>query len=283
MFNNSQSITTEASHSHSQSLRKLRGSKPFKCIYIGLVIGFSKRHRAREWTQEHNQKLFLLYKEMGAHWSKFTKHFHGLTENQIKNKFYSTLRRVATAKTKGKQIKMRKEYLVQFVDDAILHGHNYRLKRGRKPKHLKHIIDVDQLLDIPTLEEEKVLNKGSLNNEELKQEKLNKESIEYKNSPEEVYEDIKENHERINCMYDSGSEDYHEMQLNLCAYSNYRFIDPYFIHLLIKQNTEALEILERESNQEINDPGYLLEVLDNTKTKLRETQIVIKELYDICC
>eukprot|EP00826_Nyctotherus_ovalis_P063950 TRINITY_DN9375_c0_g1_i8.p1 TRINITY_DN9375_c0_g1~~TRINITY_DN9375_c0_g1_i8.p1 ORF type:complete len:123 (-),score=31.02 TRINITY_DN9375_c0_g1_i8:53-421(-) len=83
--------------------------------------------------------LFKLYKEKGSRWSTFSAHFPGRSENQVKNRFYSTLRRLAKKSHNPPQAKAKigKEYLVKFVDDAILYGHNCRSKRGRKPKNVR--------------------------------------------------------------------------------------------------------------------------------------------------
>lgn len=94
------------------------------------------------WTKEEDQTIFNLYKEYGSAWSLMVKSFHGRTENQIKNRFYSTLRRVATKKMahgeidyKG-SIQMKKEELLGFVDEALESGHQCFSKRGRKRKTL---------------------------------------------------------------------------------------------------------------------------------------------------
>ena len=47
-----------------------------------------------EWTDEEDELLFNLYKKFGSAWSKIAKHFRGRTENNIKNRFYSTIRRL---------------------------------------------------------------------------------------------------------------------------------------------------------------------------------------------
>ena len=66
--------------------------------------------------------------------------FPGRTENEIKNKFYTTLRRVATraqledpAKYDSSFIKCRSN-LLQFVDAAIEYSHILSSKRGRKQR-----------------------------------------------------------------------------------------------------------------------------------------------------
>jgi len=92
------------------------------------------------WTETEDKQLFELYKCRGAVWSLIAKDFPGRTENQVKNRFYSTLRRVATKKIADKNlpprssIHMSKEELLQYVEDALEYGHNCFSKRGRKKK-----------------------------------------------------------------------------------------------------------------------------------------------------
>ncbi len=92
-----------------------------------------------EWTEEEDRRLFELYKEKGSCWSSIATEFEGRTENQVKNRFYSTLRRLATKHSstdgQGEQVpKTKKKDLLKFVDEAIVYGHNCRSKRGRKRK-----------------------------------------------------------------------------------------------------------------------------------------------------
>jgi hypothetical protein len=51
-----------------------------------------------EWDIEEDYKIFFLFMKSGSKWSNITQYFTGRTENSIKNRFYSTLRRVYTEK-----------------------------------------------------------------------------------------------------------------------------------------------------------------------------------------
>ncbi len=90
------------------------------------------------WTEEDDKKLFALYKEKGSTWSAIAKEFEGRNENQVKNRFYSTLRRVATKRSReNPDLAPRnpgKNDLLQYVDEAIEYGHNCFTKRGRRKK-----------------------------------------------------------------------------------------------------------------------------------------------------
>ena len=52
------------------------------------------------WTEEEDFKIFSFYKSLGGKWSKIALFIQGRTENSIKNRFYSTLRRKAAEKNK---------------------------------------------------------------------------------------------------------------------------------------------------------------------------------------
>ena len=92
------------------------------------------------WSGDEIKKLFASYKTFGTKWSLLVKEFPGRTENDIKNKFYTTLKRVATRA----QLEDPKKYspsfikcknnLVQFVDAAMLYSQMLPSTRGRKKK-----------------------------------------------------------------------------------------------------------------------------------------------------
>jgi hypothetical protein len=52
------------------------------------------------WSAEEDFKLFFFYKKFGGKWAKTALYFEGRTENSLKNRFYSTLRRIASEKKK---------------------------------------------------------------------------------------------------------------------------------------------------------------------------------------
>jgi len=56
------------------------------------------------WSSEEDLKIFTLYKKLGGKWSKIALSIQGRTENSIKNRFYSTLRRKAVEQAKSKNI-----------------------------------------------------------------------------------------------------------------------------------------------------------------------------------
>lgn len=91
-----------------------------------------------EWTVEESKTLFELFKRFGSQWVIIAKHLPRHCENDVKNRFYTTLKRVATqaqledpVQYTSKFVKSKKN-LIQFVDAAIKIGHMLPSKRGRK-------------------------------------------------------------------------------------------------------------------------------------------------------
>lgn len=120
----------------------------FDIIKFTSII-FAKIGKLDLWTEEEDKKLFNLYREIGAQWSMMAKEFKGRSAAHLKNRFYSTLRRVAIKKKMhGKlitpELLQSKDFLVQFVDDASEFGHNCISKRGRKKKNPFEIRQVIQ-------------------------------------------------------------------------------------------------------------------------------------------
>jgi len=114
--------------------KKLWGKVFFRVASIFL----DPEENKNAWTQEELTRLFSSYKIYGTKWSVMVQLFPGRTENDIKNKFYTTLKRVATRaqledpeKYSPSFIKC-KSNLVQFVDAAMLYGSLLPSKRGRK-------------------------------------------------------------------------------------------------------------------------------------------------------
>lgn len=52
------------------------------------------------WSQEEDELIYSLFQTHGSCWSVIAKSLPGRTENSIKNRFYSTLRKLATSKRK---------------------------------------------------------------------------------------------------------------------------------------------------------------------------------------
>ena len=73
-----------------------------------------------------------LYKEKGKLWKTIATFFYKRSGNDIKNRFYSTLRRVARKEGENVKILLPKAKLLAYVDKAISSSHLCYSKRGRK-------------------------------------------------------------------------------------------------------------------------------------------------------
>lgn len=248
-----------------------------RVIYNNKIIESSQNNMAIEWTEEDDQKLFMLYKEEGSHWSVIAQHFLGLNENQVKNRFYSTLRRLATKKAlsnpNGEQfVKTKKKDLIEFVDEAILYGHSCRSKRGRKrkqrPIELENVNANNQKLVNKEFNEDKlaeVENVNTPNNKlpsnlygnlriKIKEDNENKEDIK-SNTPQE--EESKE--EITKC---EG-----EISLGYLSLENTEFVQR-----LLVQNDSILNEYEEVTRDQSTELEELLELEKEMEKRLKTTQ-----------
>ena len=62
-----------------------------------------------EWTIEEDFKIYLLYSQYGGKWSKIALNFPNRTENSIKNRFYSSLRKLYSERAKQESMLMQSE------------------------------------------------------------------------------------------------------------------------------------------------------------------------------
>lgn len=91
-----------------------------------------------DWSNEETILLLKLYKSLGSKWVAISKSLPGRTESEVKNKFYTTLKRVATRAQMedpvlyNSQFEKCKKNLIQFVDAAIQYNHLLPSKKGRK-------------------------------------------------------------------------------------------------------------------------------------------------------
>ena len=94
-----------------RSLVEELGVKNWSLVATELAQRFAIRHRSgkqcrerwhnhldasidkKPWTQEEDNLIFELHKDFGKSWSKISEHIPGRTDNSVKNRFYSTLRR----------------------------------------------------------------------------------------------------------------------------------------------------------------------------------------------
>lgn len=79
------------------------------------------------WTPEEDFIIFDSYRQYGSHWTKIAEKLPGRTENSIKNRFYSTLRRISSRKKVEKNLiesvsssSIPLNKLVEYLPEALL-------------------------------------------------------------------------------------------------------------------------------------------------------------------
>lgn len=104
----------------------------------------SERKRSRKhWSKEDVKNLMFYFRIEGSKWSKIVVKFPGMTENDIKNKFYSTLKSAANKLQIPLSRAKHKDELTKLVDVVLIYDQLLpcinnpkrarikRLKRGR--------------------------------------------------------------------------------------------------------------------------------------------------------
>jgi len=71
------------------------------------------------WTEEEDYLIFKFFAEYGSKWSKISSNFKGRTENSIKNRVYSTLRRIKAQHAEYSQNNCNLEELVKYLAQAL--------------------------------------------------------------------------------------------------------------------------------------------------------------------
>mmetsp|Transcript_27968 Transcript_27968/g.24644 ORF Transcript_27968/g.24644 Transcript_27968/m.24644 type:complete len:165 (+) Transcript_27968:556-1050(+) len=101
------------------------------------------------WSMDEDKLIFDLYQKYGSSWSKVAKYVPNRTENSIKNRFYSTLRKLASDRKKAanphtlKKISFQNNsYLYELLDgsaqpveEEVKEGEEppvYKPRRGRR-------------------------------------------------------------------------------------------------------------------------------------------------------
>jgi hypothetical protein len=71
------------------------------------------------WTTIEDYKIFKLFQNKGSQWSKIASHFKGRTENSIKNRFYCTLRKIASKYSKTDTSNANLDELLTYFQIAL--------------------------------------------------------------------------------------------------------------------------------------------------------------------
>ena len=98
------------------------------CLSPGLVKG--------EWTQEEDFLIMFFYEKCNGSWKKIIPLFNGRIENDIKNRFYSQLRKHATKNMNPKERrrlcpKIKLNELKNYLNEALNEAKTYFLKKSK--------------------------------------------------------------------------------------------------------------------------------------------------------
>jgi hypothetical protein len=132
------------------------------------------------WTSYEDYMIFKLYNEYGSKWAKIASFLKGRTENSIKNRFYSTLRRLAYEDQK-------KENITQLPRDKFISQKdllNY-LPKAIKEKEHYYNLEKDNVKTENTLSEDSSLKKIKIKTIINEKETQNKVKSEYDSGSEE--------------------------------------------------------------------------------------------------
>jgi len=78
----------------------------------------------------------MLYKIHDSKWSKIAAEFSGMTENDVKNKFYSTLKSIASKVQHHPTLLTKKKDLIQFVDVGMIYEELLPCKHNKTQKKI---------------------------------------------------------------------------------------------------------------------------------------------------
>lgn len=94
------------------------------------------------WTTEEDQKLISLYKQYGPKWVVIAKHFHGRSDNMIKNRFnYHIIKR-------PRKMKIDQKKILQLLDE---HDISNDVNVKSESEIIEKTIPLDELIPLPDL------------------------------------------------------------------------------------------------------------------------------------
>lgn len=103
-----------------------------------------------EWSEEEDGLLFNLYEQFGTAWSRIAKYFKGRTENNVKNRFYSTVRRLNVENSAKKAVEPPKQdeeiqkpettVVAEIKEEFEIHPEGISLKRARDYLPFDHAV-----------------------------------------------------------------------------------------------------------------------------------------------
>ena len=147
-----------------------------------------------EWTIEEDFLIMNFYKKYNGSWKKLIEIFDKRTENSIKNRFFSQLRKIACDDAESKErrnsAKIKLNTLLKYLDKAIIKTTNkFKKENNMDDKDIKNYIE--------KYDKKSNFNKNENNNSEVKN-----------NNKENINEDKNNNKRNIN--EDKNNNNYKE-------------------------------------------------------------------------
>jgi len=123
------------------------------------------------WSPEEDFIIFESYRQIGSQWTKIAAKIPGRTENSIKNRFYSTLRRICSQNKnasntdeKVSSAMIPKDRLIEYVNDAILEK---TLNFVQYKKEMNMDLDISLKDEFKNLDESTKINSKQISNNNL--------------------------------------------------------------------------------------------------------------------
>jgi hypothetical protein len=238
------------------------------------------------WEPEEDFLIFKLFSQFGSQWSKICVYFERRTENSIKNRFYSTLRRIAAEKKRDddgteegkKTTKSKLDSLLKFIPDAM----NEKTEKIMSKSNGRNFFKNENLIIVDYENKNQVLNV-----EEEFEKNLNfdtKNQINQRRFEEKIDELRSTEPSQNNIFYEENVQNYDE-NMGLLDNEISHFLDSFFetstnekncnlsfIHCDDKIESEEtssnLNVNNDNINEMVNQLSSLEEMLQNTKRQI---------------
>ena len=195
------------------------------------------------WTSEEDFLIMFFYKKYNGSWKKIIPIFNKRTENSIKNRFFSQLRKIATMKTQSKEkkfsAKIKLETLLNYLNFATLKAKEKFLKeKSMSEKELEKYIENINKKIIKNLPKNKI---NSLESKDFKEYNINNLNINENNN---YFQDNLDNNNNNNDNNNNNNKN-NSLLINENNLKNIKF------NLLIKNLNNNINNMNMNNNKNI--------------------------------
>ena len=244
--------------------------------------------RKGNWSPEEDFTIFDSYRQFGSHWTKIAEKLEGRTENSIKNRFYSTLRRISSRKKSEKiddaisSSSIPLNLLVEFLPEALLEKTMNFIKFKNENKNKNFVCEkiVSEKLTVINDNNINVKNYPQIpinnnNTYKIKEEKINTQF-----QPINNYNPMQNGYTNnfsynYNNTYPLNNNNYNDMidkynfdnQLNINNYNNMNSINnPYFNNNSFNNTSNIYNYNSNQNNNLNTSPNYKNAYNNNNNT-----------------